>query len=79
MSHSFFNQSIRDRHRPVPGGHHGSSEGLARIPPSALCFFLEGTLWCCVRGDFINLQESVAGFGKTMEEAMTNLLALEFY
>ena len=27
--------------------------------------FLDGDKWCAVRGDFINLQESIAGFGET--------------
>lgn len=44
------------------------------IPKSAFCFFREGNQWCCVRGDFINLQESSAGFGDTMGQAMANFL-----
>lgn len=43
------------------------------IPASALCFFRDGDKWCCVNGDFDNLQESPAGFGDTFEEALANL------
>ena len=44
------------------------------IPASAVCCFVDGDQWCCVFGDFINLQESPAGFGKTPEEALNSLL-----
>ena len=43
------------------------------IPHNALCFFLDGNQWCCVFGDFINLQESPAGFGDSFETAMASL------
>jgi hypothetical protein len=43
------------------------------IPHEAVCFFKDGNMWCCVHGDFVNLQESPAGFGKTFEEALANL------
>ena len=45
------------------------------VPPDAACFFKDGNAWCCVRGDFINIQESPAGFGDTMDEALTMLHA----
>lgn len=45
------------------------------VPDDAACFFKDGSAWCCVRGDFVNLQESPAGFGDTMEEALTALHA----
>ncbi len=44
---------------------------MSNIPDSSICFFKDGDHWCCVNGDFINLQESPAGFGKTFEEAFT--------
>lgn len=47
------------------------------IPDSAVCVFRDGNKWCCVRGDFINLQESPAGFGNTFEEALDKLDAGE--
>lgn len=43
------------------------------VPASALCYFRDGNKWCCVFGDFINLQESPAGFGDTQAEAFNNL------
>lgn len=46
---------------------------IRNIPDSAVCFFKDGNSWCCVHGDFINLQESPAGFGDTFEEALKNL------
>lgn len=45
------------------------------IPAHAICFFTDGDVWCCVFGDFINLQESPAGFGKKFEEALADLRA----
>jgi hypothetical protein len=39
------------------------------IPPGAMCFFHDGNMIACVRGDFINLQESPVGFGKSRDEA----------
>ncbi len=43
------------------------------IPDEAVCFFKDGNMWCCVHGDFQNLQESPAGFGENFEEALNNL------
>ena len=43
------------------------------IPHNALCFFMDGNKWCCVFGDFVNLQESPAGFGDTFYEALEDL------
>lgn len=37
----------------------------------------DGDMWCCHRRDFVNLQESLAGFGKTKEEALQDLLNKE--
>lgn len=34
----------------------------------------DGDMWCARFGDFINLQESIAGFGGTYLEALSNLL-----
>lgn len=34
----------------------------------------DGDMWCARFGDFINLQESIAGFGGTYVEALSNLL-----
>jgi hypothetical protein len=43
------------------------------IPDNALCLFLDGNQWCCCRGNFVNLQESLAGFGATRVAAMAEL------
>lgn len=37
--------------------------------------FMDGDAWCAVMPDFINLQESHAGFGATREEAIRALAA----
>ena len=37
--------------------------------------FMDGNAWCAVRPDFINLQESPAGFGSTREAAISALAA----
>lgn len=37
--------------------------------------FMDGNAWCAVRPDFINLQESPAGFGTTPAEARIALAA----
>ena len=46
---------------------------IEMIPHNAICFFRDGDNWCCVLGDFINLQESPAGFGDTFNEALADL------
>lgn len=38
-----------------------------------LRLFKDGTNWCATRADFINLQESSAGFGATCLEALSEL------
>ncbi|WP_140803788.1 hypothetical protein [Rhodanobacter glycinis] len=35
--------------------------------------FMDGSAWCAVLPDFINLQESNAGFGETREAAIAQL------
>lgn len=37
--------------------------------------FMDGNAWCAVKPDFINLQESPAGFGDTREAAIAALRA----
>jgi len=39
--------------------------------------FKDGDMFCAVRPEFINLQESLAGFGKTKKEAEKSLLDSE--
>ena len=43
------------------------------IPDNALCLFLDGDQWCCCRGSFVNLQESLSGFGSSRESAIAEL------
>lgn len=43
------------------------------IPAHAVCFYKDGNMWCCVNGDFKNLQESPAGFGASFDEALNDL------
>jgi len=37
----------------------------------------DGNMWCATYSDFINLQESPAGFGDTIPEAIQDLLEQE--
>jgi len=46
------------------------------IPASAICFYKDGDKWCAVHGDFVNLQESPAGFGDTFEDALSDLMSV---
>lgn len=43
------------------------------MPSDAICFYRDGNMVCCVRGDFLNLQESPAGFGKDRQAAESDL------
>ena len=43
------------------------------IPSESLVMYLDGNKWCCCRGNFVNLQESLAGFGETKEAAISDL------
>lgn len=54
-----------------------STAGVSGVPEHALCLFKDGDAWCCVRGDFINLQESRAGFGQCIRDAIWALQAAE--
>lgn len=47
------------------------------MPEDHLCLFRDGNQWCCVRPNFVNLQESPAGFGKTMIGAYHDLIRVE--
>lgn len=47
------------------------------IPDNAICLFEDGDQWCCVRGNFVDLQASLSGFGSTMQEAISNLIEVE--
>jgi hypothetical protein len=52
-----------------------AADSKPAIPDSAICFFLDGESWCCVNGDFKNLQESPAGFGDHFADALKDLEA----
>ena len=47
----------------------------ASIPCPHMCLFMDGDKLCAVYDDFVNLQESPAGFGEGPHEAIQNLLA----
>jgi len=65
-----------ERHRR-DGRYNGYVPGLACPihggPPSRV--FMDGDAWCAVFPDFVNLQESPAGFGETPEAARKALAA----
>jgi len=62
--------------KPVDGRYSGHVPGLAcpnHGGPDARVF-LDGNSWCAVHPDFVNLQESPAGFGNTPEDARKALI-----
>ena len=40
--------------------------------------FMDGDMWCAVKQDYINVQESIIGFGKTEIGAIKNLFNIEY-
>lgn len=44
--------------------------------PQEYRLFMDGNVWCAVCGDFVDLQNSPAGFGDTPTEALQNLLQI---
>ena len=48
---------------------HGGKE-----KPDNVILKMDGNQWCATYDDFINLQESPAGFGDTQDEAILNLI-----
>lgn len=44
------------------------------VPIDSYIFFMDGNMWCCVRPGFVNLQESIAGFGLTFKEAYDDFM-----
>ena len=44
------------------------------FPADAFVLVRDGTKWSAVRPNFVNLQESPAGFGDTPDEAMNALV-----
>src|ERR1035438_10069454 len=65
----------RDRRVLAVGGMEliNEIEHAPSVPHNAVCFFQDGDKMCAVFGDFVNLQESPAGFGADFEEAMNDL------
>lgn len=56
----------------------GTSPGLiCSYGPSPFDLFVDGNMWCATRPDFINLQESTAGFGPTRPEAIKDCIKNE--
>lgn len=60
----------------VRGFERGYSDVMS-IPSDAICFFRDGDSVCCVRGDFVNLQASLNGWGWAYAEAYIDLLVAE--
>lgn len=58
-----------------PGHAKSMATAGSGIPAEAVCFFRDGDRWCCVHGDFLNLQQSPAGFGYSFDEALADLKA----
>jgi len=91
--HFINEETIRGGDCCIPGFTSGQCDGWGRartrvkvliekyaapaLPAEAVCFYKDGDSWCCVHGDFINLQESPAGFGDTFETALINLKEME--
>lgn len=48
-----------------------------KFPKDSFVFFKDGSNWCCVRPDHVNLQESNAGFGISLYEAQQDLIQRE--
>ena len=59
---------IEERHN------RGNIFGIGIPKNDSFVFFKDKNDWCCVRPNFINLQESVAGFGSTLHEAHVDYL-----
>lgn len=61
--------------KPMDGRYSGYVPGLAcpNHGGPRTRVFMDGNAWCAVHPDFINLQESPAGFGDTPEEARAAL------
>jgi hypothetical protein len=59
----------------LDGRYNGYVPGLACYGHGGPEFrtFMDGNAWCAVRKDFINLQESHAGFGASREQAIAAL------
>lgn len=60
---------MQDRHRDYISGN--------GIPHESFVFFQNGINWCCVRPDFINIEESIVGIGFTFREAHVDYLRNE--
>lgn len=58
----------------APKGH-GMGPVSPSIPTEAepVFFFEDGNQWCAVRRDFVNLQESLGGFGSSQSFALIHL------
>jgi hypothetical protein len=56
----------------------GTSPGLiCSYEPRDIMVELDGNAWCAKRRNFVNLQESTAGFGETRLAAVKDLLMAE--
>ena len=62
------------RGKPPPFEKKSETNAPSGIPSDAVCYFMDGDTWFCVRPDFIDLQMSPAGYGKTQDAAYYSLL-----
>jgi hypothetical protein len=53
-------------------GEDSAKNALEDILSFELEFKMDGNMWCCHAHDFINLQESNAGFGESKREAASD-------
>ena len=65
--------------KKIPINHQSFESGvyIYQDCPDEICFLHDGDMIGAVRSDFVNLQESPAGFGKTEVEAYEDLLEME--
>jgi hypothetical protein len=63
-------QDIVDVFKPL-------AEVAARLLKCSAVLKLDGNKWCATRGDYVNLQESPAGFGDTELDAIADLIRAE--
>lgn len=62
--------------RAVDTSHEAEVKAQA-VPECSYRLFMDGDQWCCVGPEFINLQESDAGFGSTARDSLEALEMIE--
>lgn len=74
LSREYYNH-CSGQHQREDGRYNGYVPGLACIGHGGprVRTYMDGNAWCAVKPDFINLQESIASFGTTRDEAIAAL------